>query len=187
MKKTIPASAGQAHTSQSPPRSTDKHRQQANGLESGPLAQLAESMNNSSQVRALTAMSAGMNPTSASKMFSTQHYSTPAQLVPVIQGKFTCNNCGAEYAKKPRKGECTSCGSDDLTEEAERPTFGDWWESIGDQRRQELLRAHGSHEQHGGNQQKQKGGGPKKGNQHDVGVANAKRQIREKYENGELN
>lgn len=187
MKRTVQPKASQTRTSQSGSRRAGTREGQGNAPQTGHLAEVAGSINNSSQIRALTEMSAWMNPDSASQMTPAQAHAAPTQLVQVMQCKFKCNNCNAEYEKMPRKQTCTKCGSvDDFTEEAERPTFGEWWDGLGDDRRQELLRAHGSHEQHGGSQQKDKGGGPRKGDQHDTGVANAMRQIREKYDSGRL-
>ena len=106
----------------------------------------------------------------------------------VIQRDWECTypGCNATGRGKP-KGKCPECGNKGTLQTVEDElSFGNWWDRQTDARRQELLRAHGSHEAHGGAQQKQKGGGPKKGDQHDVGVARAKEQIKQKYETGEI-
>ena len=72
-----------------------------------------------------------------------------------------------------------------MQEVREKPSFGDWFEGLSTERRQRLLRQHGSHEAYGGGQLRDKGGGPKKGDQHDSGSARAREQIRLKYEAGE--
>jgi hypothetical protein len=102
----------------------------------------------------------------------------------VIQREWKCSGCGKTGPGKP-KGRCPECGSRDLEEVTKKLSFGDWWERLDEDRKQQLLRAHGTHESAGGAQQKAKGGGPKKGNQHDTGVATAKKAIKEEYENGD--
>jgi hypothetical protein len=111
----------------------------------------------------------------------------PVPAIPVIQGMWRCSECGKTGDGKP-KGKCPDCGlRNTLTEVAEgRQPFGTWWDSLDGERKQELLRAHGTHEDSGGGQKKKKGGGPGgKGNQHDDGVARAKQAIKKEYERGD--
>jgi hypothetical protein len=110
--------------------------------------------------------------------------SAPSQLYAVIQGKWKCNDCDAEGPGKP-KAKCPDCKSTNISEVQEgRLAFGTWWESLSDERRQQLLRAHGSHEAQGGLVTSKNQGGGQKGNQHSDGVAKAKAQIRDKYDQG---
>lgn len=102
----------------------------------------------------------------------------------VVQGKWKCSNCDTEGEGKPKK-KCPECGQNTLTEVSKKQSFGDWFDSLPGERRQELLRQHGSHEAEGGGQTRKNQGGGGKGNQHSDGVANAKRQIKAKYDSGE--
>lgn len=102
----------------------------------------------------------------------------------IIQRDWECPECDATGRGKP-KSKCPNCGYKNLQEVKEKPKFGDWWDSLTAAERQDLLRAQGTHEAHGGAQQKKKGGGPKKGGQHDTGVAKGKSFIKEKYDAGD--
>lgn len=113
---------------------------------------------------------------------------TPARSS-VVQAKWKCANCEEEGdGKKGVDDRCPGCGKKGHIQEVlGKPAFGTWWEGLTDERRQELLRQHGSHEKFGGRSGNDTTtGGAKKGNQHDQGQARAKKQIREKYEAGEI-
>jgi len=98
---------------------------------------------------------------------------------------WVCTNCDKTGPGKP-KAKCPDCGKATLKEVKEKPAFGKWWDSLSGTRKQELLRAHGTHEAAGGAQMKQKGGGDGgKGDQHDDGVAQAKAKIKKKYDAGD--
>jgi hypothetical protein len=101
----------------------------------------------------------------------------------VLQRDWVCPDCDATGPGKP-KAKCPECGNKNLQEVKEKATFGVWWAGLSEARKQELLRAHGTHEARGGGQQRDKGGGTKKGDQHDTGVATAKQAIRREYDAG---
>lgn len=104
-----------------------------------------------------------------------------------MKNHWKCSNCEAKGDGKP-KAKCPECGvvgTCELVAEG-RPKFGIWWESLGKERRTELLRAHGSHEDDGGVIRTHQGGGPGgKGDQHSHGVDRAQLQIKAKYERGD--
>lgn len=109
--------------------------------------------------------------------------SIPSNSSFVLQCLWQCTECDWSWTKKPRKGLCPDCGSE-AEEVEDKPSFEDWWLSLGDEGRQDLLRQHGSHEKKGGKTIKGYKGGGKKGNQHDKGQANAMKQIKAKYLEG---
>ena len=99
------------------------------------------------------------------------------QMTTVVQRDWECKECGASGKGKGGK-KCKECNA--ITSDVQRRmNFGDWWDSIEDKRRQDLLRSHGSHET---------SGGVNRGNdEHTGGVARAMKQIKKKYEAGKYN
>jgi hypothetical protein len=95
----------------------------------------------------------------------------------VIQMK-PCDKCGAKVTGKGRL--CADC---ERLVPKEKLGYGDWWESIGGNRRQELLRAYGSHETYGGVLQNDQGSKP---DEHSRGQSNATKRIRKLYEADKL-
>ena len=102
----------------------------------------------------------------------------------IIQRAWSCPKCQSSGSADPKtfRYKCPDCGKK-VSEVADKAKFGDWFGDLTSEKRQELMRAHGSHEAHGGELKKNQGGGGK-GNQHSNGQASAMKQIKEKYERG---
>ena len=125
-------------------------------------------------------------PSKAGSLALTPAAGAAAQLVAVVQRTWTCSDCGyTGDGKASEKGKCPDCGKKGTQVEVKaKQSFGVWFDSLPAERRQALLREHGSHEANGGVLLDNQGGGGK-GNQHSNGVANAKKQIKAKYDAGE--